>query len=179
MNTVTSRTNPLNTNPASASLQEATQVEQKPGQGIAATASPSSPPVQTGQPAAGTSQALASLSSFISGNKRTDVEVLLVQVTVAMRDTEAMTQKAKIETDQQTKRAQAQEKGEKLKEAQQKMQEAKEKEKEQLIADKVKLAFAWIGAVIASIAAAAMILTGAGAVIGVALAVTSFGASPD
>lgn len=109
----------------------------------------------------------ASLSIFMSaGASGMDVEVLLVQVAVAMRDTEATSQKAKINTDQEAKKAQMQEKEKKLEEAQKKLEEAEEKRKSGSLLDKIKLAFEWIGAIIAVAVAAVMIATGVGAVVG-------------
>jgi hypothetical protein len=118
----------------------------------------------------------ASLAGFMKGGVAVDVEVLLVQVAVAMRDTEATSQKSKINTDQETKKVQLKEKEAKLEEAQRKMDEAEAKKKSGSLLDKIKLAFEWIGAILAMAVAAVMIATGAGAVVGallMAAAVTS------
>jgi hypothetical protein len=144
------------------------------GQGSSAT-SGETPPLEqpTKEAMAG---ALASLDAFLSGNGSVDVEVLLVQVTVAMRDTEAGNQKAKINTDQEAKKAQMKEKEAKLEEAQRKMDEAEAKKKSGSLIDKIKLAFEWIAAAIAIAVAVVMIATGVGAVVGamlIAAAVTS------
>lgn len=120
--------------------------------------------------------ALASLTAFTKGNLQGDVEVLLVQITVAMRDAEATNQKSKINTDQEAKKAQLKEKEAKLEEAQRKLEEAERKKNSGSLIDKIKLAFEWLGAILAIAAAAVMIATGAGAVVGgllMAAAVTS------
>lgn len=148
--------------------------ENKVGQGNGAVNGETPPPQQpTKEALAG---ALASLDAFLSGNGSVDVDVLLVQVTVAMRDTEAGSQKAKINNDQEAKKAQMKEKEAKLEEAQRKMEEAKAKKESGSLIDKIKLAFEWIGAIVAIAVAAVMIATGVGAVVGamlIAAAVTS------
>lgn len=120
--------------------------------------------------------ALASLSSFMSGGAGVDVDVLLVQIAVAMRDAESATQKEKIETDSKSKELQLKEKQDKLDEAQKKMDEAEAKRKSASIWDKIKLAFEWIGAAIAAALAVVMIATGVGAVVGAALLVAAVAA---
>jgi hypothetical protein len=120
--------------------------------------------------------ALQSLTAFMSGGAQVDVDVLLVQVAVAMRDAEAGNQKAKINTDQETKKLQLKEKEEKLVEAQKKMDEAEAKRKSASIWDKIKLAFEWIGAALAAALAVVMIATGVGAVVGAALLVAAVAA---
>lgn len=127
----------------------------------------------TGKSDGNASAALASLSAFISGSANSDTEVLLVQVAVAMRDSEATSQKKKINTDQEAKKAQLKEKEAKLEEAQRKMEEAEEKRKSGSLIDKIKLAFEWLGAILAIVAAAVLIATGVGAVVGAALVVAA------
>lgn len=127
----------------------------------------------TGIPGSNANAALASLSAFISGSGNVDTEVLLVQVAVAMRDTEALTHEKKIKGDQEAKRAELKEKEAKLEEAQKKIEEAEEKRKSGSLIDKIKLAFEWLGAIIAIAAAAILIATGVGAVVGAALIVAA------
>ena len=118
------------------------------------------------------SKALKSLAAFMTGKASMDIDVLLIQVSVAMRDTEATTQKSKINTDQETKKVQMREKEHKLEESAKKLEKAQNGS----IWDKIKLAFEWIGAVIAAAIAAVMIATGVGAVVGallIAAAVTA------
>jgi hypothetical protein len=115
------------------------------------------------------SNALKSLAAFMSGNAAIDVDVLLVQVAVAMRDTEATTQKSKINTDQETKKAQMREKEHKLEESAKKL----EKQQNGSIWEKIKLAFEWLGAMLAvalAVIAAVASLGGATALIVAAIA---------
>jgi len=142
------------------------------GSGAIGQAGDAPPPV----PQETVANALASLTAFMSGGAGIDVDVLLVQIAVAMRDTEATNQKAKINTDQESKKLQLKEKEEKLQEAQKKLDEAEAKRKSASIWDKIKLAFEWIGAAIAIALAAVMIATGVGAVVGgllIAAAITA------
>lgn len=115
------------------------------------------------------SNALKSLSAFMTGKSSIDVEVLLVQVAVAMRDTEATTQKSKINTDQETKKAQMREKEQKLEESAKKL----EKQQNGSIWEKIKLAFEWLGAMLAvalAVIASVASLGGASALIVAAVA---------
>jgi len=120
--------------------------------------------------------ALASLTAFLSGASHTDVEVLLVQAAVTMRDTEASAQKSKINADEGSKKSELQAKEKKLDDAAKKMEEAEKAKHSGNIFDKIKLAFQWIGAVLAAALGAVLIATGVGAVVGgllIAAAVTS------
>jgi hypothetical protein len=113
--------------------------------------------------------ALKSLTAFMTGKSSIDVEVLLVQVAVAMRDTEATTQKTKINTDQETKKAQMREKEHKLEESAKKL----EKQQNGSIWEKIKLAFEWLGAMLAvalAVIASVASLGGASALIVAAVA---------
>ena len=114
----------------------------------------------------GNNVALNSLSAFMSGKPSADVDVLLVQIAVAMRDAEAANQKGKINIDQEAKKAQLKEKEAKLEEAQRKIEEAEAKQNSSNIFDKIKLAFEWLTAILAIVAAVLLIATGAGAVAG-------------
>lgn len=140
-------------------------VEQKQstvGNGISGVGG-EAPPAPAGDSVA---NAIKSLSGFMSSaSSKTDVAVLLVEVAVTMRDAEALTQKSKINSDQETKRAQMKEREGKLEEAAKKL----DKVQHMSIWDKIKLAFQWIAAAIATAVAAVMIATGVGAAVGVAL----------
>lgn len=132
---------------------------------------PAPPPPET------VANAIASLAEFMKGGQITgDVDVLLIQIAVAMRDTEAKNEKSKINTDQEAKKAEMREKEHKLEEAAKKLQEALDKKNSSNIFDKIKLAFEWLGAILAVALAAVMIATGVGAVVGgllIAAAVTA------
>ncbi|MBC8130163.1 MAG: type III secretion system translocon subunit SctE [Rhizobiaceae bacterium] len=143
------------------------KAEDKAGQGIAAKGA-----VVPDAPAGDTRSVVASLSFFTSNTPSVDTEVLLLQVTVAMRDAEATTQKSKINTDQEAKKAEMKEKEKKLEEAQEKL----EKSRSNNIFDKIKLAFEWLGAILAMVVAAVAIATGVGAVAGTLLMVGAIAA---
>ncbi|KQT54067.1 hypothetical protein ASG43_00020 [Aureimonas sp. Leaf454] len=115
------------------------------GKGVAgvATTAPDSPPKMP------TDSVLASLSFFMSNSSNTDTEVLLVQVAVSMRDTEAISQKSKINTDQESKKAEMREKEKKLEDAAKKLEESRSNN----LFDKIKLAFEWLGALLAVVGA--------------------------
>ncbi|WP_378940823.1 type III secretion system translocon subunit SctE [Mesorhizobium sp. ANAO-SY3R2] len=123
------------------------------------------PPSDNGGEKPDLAKALKSLAAFMTGTGSVDTEVLLVQVAVAMRDTEATTQKSKINTDQETKKAQMKEKEAKLEESAKKLEKAQNGS----IWDKIKLAFEWLGALIAAAVAAVLIATGVGTAVGVLL----------
>jgi len=112
---------------------------------------------------------LDSLTKFMPSITGQVLEVMLLEITVKMKETEEASQKDKITVDQEAKRTALSEKADKLKEAETKIQEAIDKEKHASIWDKIKLAFQALGACLAILAGLALCLTGAGVAAGAAL----------
>jgi len=164
---------PLNLDPSNKDLKfDPKQAGVGAGWAAATGETPPAPP-----PAETVANAIASLGAFTKDGQITgDVDVLLIQIAVAMRDTEAKNESSKINTDQEAKKAEMREKEHKLEEAAKKLQEALDKKNSSNIFDKIKLAFEWLGAILAVALAAVMIATGVGAVVGgllIAAAVTA------
>ncbi|WP_062012790.1 type III secretion system translocon subunit SctE [Aureimonas sp. AU4] len=129
----------------------------------------------------------ASMASLGLNMTQAQVDVLLVEVAISMRDTESKTQDAKIKNDQASVRSRIGEQSRQIDEMTAKIKEAKEAKESASIADKIKLAFEWLGAVIAVVVAVVAIATspltgGALAVVGallIAAAVASFISAAD
>lgn len=150
---------------------DGTQTTAATGQGLTGVKPGEAPPTQTLEQG---NAVTLSLNAFMTtSGSNVDTTVLLVQVAVAMRDTEALGQTNKINSDMEAKKNQAREKQEKLEEAQKKMDEAEEKKKSGSLIDKIKLAFAWIGAALAVATAAIMFATGVFAPVGAMLIVAA------
>ncbi|WP_294641432.1 hypothetical protein [uncultured Aureimonas sp.] len=127
------------------------------------------------------SDLMASLAALGFGMEPRQVEVMLVEVAVAMRDTEAGMQNSKIKADQAKLSERLSEQGKQITEIEGKRAEAKEKQESASLIDKIKLAFEWIGAILAIAAAAvAFVLSpltgGALAVVATLLVIASIAA---
>lgn len=147
--------------------QGAGQVNNQPTTGAGSTAPTGSVPGAPSDPSY--SVVLDSLTKFMPQVTGEVLDVMLLEITVKMKETEEASQKDKIKVDQEAKRTALAEKADKLKEAETKIQEAIDKEKNASIWDKIKMAFQALGALLAIVAGLALIATGAGAAAGAAL----------
>lgn len=124
----------------------------------------------------------ASLASLGLTTSPRQVDVLIVEVAISLRDIESNSQSKKITVDQSAARERLASQGKQIEDMIKKQDEAKEKKESASIADKIKLAFEWLGAVIAVVVAVVAIATGAGAVVGallLAAAVTAIALAAD
>lgn len=132
--------------------------EAKPGTGSGSIgASGQAPDVQRSAMMGAVMSSLAAMMPKLSGQA---VDVLLLQVTTAMKDTISKSEKGKIESDTNVKKTQIDEKKAKMDEANKKIEEAENKMKNMSIWDKIKVAFQYIGAIMAIIAGALAIAAG-------------------
>jgi len=149
---------------------------QKVGMGVTSTGSLMPPVAAAGAVLLANAALMQSIEAMITPQPIEDVEVLLVQIAMQMRDTEVLSQTGKIKLDQTTRQAQAQERMNKLKEAQKQLDEARSKADSSNIFDRIKVALDVVVAIAQTVVAVAMIVTIAGAVQGSALAAAAGGA---
>lgn len=112
------------------------------------------------------SMVMESLSAMLTPMSPVDVEVLLIQVAVEMKEAESTGAKEKIKVDQEAKRTALLEKDEKLEEAGTKIEEAIEERENASIFDKIKLAFEFLGAILMIAVGVLLLATGAGTAVG-------------
>jgi hypothetical protein len=142
------------------------------GAGTSSTTGTATPPASL--PPQTVSDVRASLASLGLNMTQAQVDVLIVQVTISLRDIEADTQNKKIANDQASVKGRLGDQAKQIAEMEAKMEEARKAKESASIADKIKLAFEWIGAVIAIVVAVVAIATspltgGALAVVGALL----------
>jgi hypothetical protein len=97
------------------------------------------------------------------------IEVMLLEITMKMKEIEEKASKNQIVVDQETKRSMLSDKHEKMEAAQQKIEEGQKTAQDTKAWDIVKLVFQGIGAAMAIVLGGIFIATGVGAAIGVAM----------
>jgi hypothetical protein len=136
------------------------------GRAAGAAPPPQPSPLDNG-PASPEYQAIvASVLSFMPAMSDDATDVLLAEATMKMQKLEAKSDNDQVTTDTDKKRDALAAKEEKIKESEQKIQDALSKTQGESIWDKVKIAFEAIGSVLACVIGAALVLTGAGAALG-------------
>ncbi len=121
---------------------------------------PSSPAVQN---------ILSSLSEFFPSRNAEDVDILLARTTLEQQEVVGKTNTNELVAKEEQKRESLAEKTKTLEEAQKKQEEAEAKQKKGGFFNKLKQAFQAIGAVLTMAIGAALIATGVGGPVGVAL----------
>lgn len=140
-------------------------VDNAAGQGVLGGQNGTTPPVDPQV----LSNLRASLAALGLNMQPQQVDVLIVQVAIDMRDTESQSTSKRIDIEQSAARGKLDAQAQKIDEMVKKQEEARKKQESASLIDKIKLAFEWIGAALAVVVAVVAIATGAGAVVGALL----------